>query len=384
MATWKKVIVSGSNISQLANDAGYLTSAPTLPNSFSTASFAGTNIIANSATGSFIFASSSGQGLTISADAGTRTFTFGLTNIPNASLQNSAISGKALGTSLDALTAGDGVGNTGGSTYNGSAARTFFVDTGSAHFISGSRKTISLTTSGNSGAATYNNGTGVLNVPDYTLSGLGGVPLTRNIYTDNGITGGGDLSEDRTLELEGNARALHELSNNGIVVRYEEEETDYIVARTITGTANQITVTNGDGVGGNPTLSLPNNLTVPSNLVVPGTLVVQGTASFQNTTNLEVADRFVLLASGSNSAGEGGIVVQQATQNVGELFGWDNEQLRWAVTSSFTANQSSFTPDAFMAAVVTAAGTTPSPATRYNKVGNIYVSSNDESIWIYS
>ena len=120
------------------------------------------------------------------------------------------------------------------------------------------------------------------------------------------------------------------------------------------------------------------------NVVVTSNLTVQGTASFQQTTNLEVADRFILLASGSNTAGEGGIVVQQATQNVGEIFGWDNDALRWAVTSSFTANQSTFTPDAFMAAVTTAAGTTPSVAARYSAVGNIYVSSGDESIWIYS
>jgi hypothetical protein len=37
-----------------------------------------------------------------------------------------------------------------------------------------------------------------------------------------------------------------------------------------------------------------------------------------------------------------------------------------------------------MAAVTTAAGTSPTPAARYNAVGNIYVSSGDESIWIYS
>jgi len=126
------------------------------------------------------------------------------------------------------------------------------------------------------------------------------------------------------------------------------------------------------------------NIFTAPNVVITSNLTVQGTASFQQTTNLEVADRFILLASGSNTAGEGGIVVQQATQNVGEIFGWDNDALRWAVTSSFTANQSSFTPDAFMAAVTTAAGTTPSVAARYSAVGNIYVSSGDESIWIYS
>lgn len=64
MAEWKKVVVSGSAISQLDNDAGYLTAGTLgVPNSFSTASFNGTHITSNSETGSLLFASSSGEGL---------------------------------------------------------------------------------------------------------------------------------------------------------------------------------------------------------------------------------------------------------------------------------------------------------------------------------
>lgn len=39
------------------------------------------------------------------------------------------------------------------------------------------RSSLSLTTTGNSGASTYNNATGVFNIPNYTLAGLGGQPL---------------------------------------------------------------------------------------------------------------------------------------------------------------------------------------------------------------
>jgi hypothetical protein len=152
----------------------------------------------------------------------------------------------------------------------------------------------------------------------------------------------------------------------------------------VIGTANEVeTSANNQTI----TIGLPNNVTIGNNLTVNNNLTVFGTASFQHTSNLEVADRFVLLASGSNATGDGGIVVQQATQDVGELFGWDSGQERWAVTGSFIANQSAFTPDAFMAAATTLASTNPNttgPAARYSKVGNIYVSSGDESIWIYS
>jgi hypothetical protein len=453
MATWKKVIVSGSNVSQLNNDSGYLTVGTLVtPNSFATASFSGINLLADSPTGSLNFASSSGQGLTIAANAGTDTLTFGLSAIPNTSLANSTISGIALGQTLAALTAGSGLESTG--TYTGNTARTFLIatgsthfidgarktisvadttgangidltynattgvisgvlqnssltvsagsglsgggsvslggtttvtlDTGSAHFLAGARTSISLTTTGNSGASTYTNTTGVLNVPTYTLAGLGGVPTTRNVNTNNGITGGGSLANDLTLGLTGQALALHNLATNGIIVR---TGAGTVAARTITGTTNQITVTNGDGVSSNPTISLPNDLTVPANLTVPGNLTVIGTASFQQTTNLEVADRFVLLASGSNTTGDGGLVVQQATQNVGELFGYDSTFQRWGVTGSFVANQSNYVPDAFMAAVTTLSSANPNtsgPAAKYSVVGNIYVSSGDESIWIYS
>ena len=107
----------------------------------------------------------------------------------------------------------------------------------------------------------------------------------------------------------------------------------------------------------------------------------------QNTSNLLVADRFVLFASGSTVAGDGGFVVQQGTQNVGELFGWNDSAKRWAVTSSFNAASGSYTPDAFMAAVTSLSSTDPNtsgPAGRYSVKGNIYVSTVAEDIWIYS
>lgn len=60
------------------------------------------------------------------------------------------------------------------------------------------RQAISLTTTGSSGAATYSNVTGVLNIPQYTLTGLGGVPSTRTI-TINGVAQ--DLSADRSWSV---------------------------------------------------------------------------------------------------------------------------------------------------------------------------------------
>jgi hypothetical protein len=60
------------------------------------------------------------------------------------------------------------------------------------------RSAISLTTTGSSGAATYSNLTGVLNVPQYTLAGLGGVPDTRTL-TINGTAY--DLAANRSWSV---------------------------------------------------------------------------------------------------------------------------------------------------------------------------------------
>lgn len=150
---------------------------------------------------------------------------------------------------------------------------------------------------------------------------------------------------------------------------------------TIAGTNNEIETS---AAGQTLTIGLPDDVTIGNNLIVSNNLTVFGTASFQNTTNLEVADRFILLASGSNAPGDGGLVVQQATQDVGELFGYDSGTQRWAMTGSFTANQSAFTPDAFMAAVVEGASGDPTSAPgRYVAKGNLFIG-NDETIWIYS
>ena len=49
--------------------------------------------------------------------------------------------------------------------------------------------------------------------------------------------------------------------------------------------------------------------TVGNSLVVTGDLFVNGTTTQINTTDLYVEDKFVILASGSATAGDGGIIV---------------------------------------------------------------------------
>lgn len=80
------------------------------------------------------------------------------------------------------------------------------------------------------------------------------------------VTNGDGVSGNPTIALTDDLSALEALSSTGIAVR---SAADTWVQRTVTGTANQVTVTNGDGVSGNPTLSLPSLVVVPSVVQVP-------------------------------------------------------------------------------------------------------------------
>jgi hypothetical protein len=191
MATWKKVVVSGSNISQLSNDANYLTAGTLIvPNSFSTASFDGTALIANSLTGSLNFASSSGQGLTILADAGTDTLTFGLSAIPNASLANSAITIAGTSTSLGgSISAATILTSTGVVSGSGQVAALLPVGTVSGSALSSpSQGTAVLTTNGVAGS-TIGLGVAPTDSPSFVNLSLTGdltvLGTTTTIQTNN-------------------------------------------------------------------------------------------------------------------------------------------------------------------------------------------------------
>jgi hypothetical protein len=79
----------------------------------------------------------------------------------------------------------------------------------------------------------------------------GKVNTTRLVATGSGLSGGGNLTADRTLALSGQALALHQLASNGLIAR---TGSGTVTARTITG-ANGITVASGDGVSANPVIS---------------------------------------------------------------------------------------------------------------------------------
>ena len=81
------------------------------------------------------------------------------------------------------------------------------------------------------------------------------------------ISNSGGVAGNPTFALANDLAALEGLASTGIAVR---TATDTWTQRAITGTSAEIAVTNGDGVSGAPTLSLPASLTFTGKTVTGG------------------------------------------------------------------------------------------------------------------
>jgi microcompartment protein CcmK/EutM len=130
-----------------------------------------------------------------------------------------------------------------------------------------------------------------------------------------------------------------------------------------------------------------------TNVTIPGNLTVNGTTTILNVDNLLVEDKFILLASGSTSPTDGGIIVQTTTGSANVASGsafyleTGGSTQRWALAQNVPQNATAVTPTDYMVSAQTAAGDPSSNPTYGGSsvgFGNIYVNSSDESIWIFS
>jgi len=329
MSGWKKVIVSGSNAHLTSITSSVLTNTyipvagvgGALSNSSLTLSGTTLNLSSNS-----IISTGTSTHLTGSFSGSFKGDGSGLSNV------------LATGVNIFPLSNGLGIEDF---SYKGASSQSITLDTGSSHFTSGVRNKISSS----------------------NTTGPSGINLNYNPST--GVINGSLVHSSLTLSADS---GTNDVVNLGETLNFA-------------GTPKEINTTVSDN---KIQIGLPNDVTIANNLTVNNDLTVLGTASFQEIVNLDVADRFIRLASGSNATGDGGIAVQQSSSLVSEVFGYDSSTFRWGVTSSFDATSSSFSPDAFISLAIEGTGIDPTLIeSRYQAKGNIFISSTDE-VWIYA
>ena len=376
MANWKKVVVSGSSAELAALKVDNLSSG-----------------VVTGAAGNLTTTAVNGTGNIVA--------TTGATNVVMTGSFTGSFKGD--GSGLTGVTAAAGFSLTQGSgissfSYNGGAAQTVAVS-GAAQLSSNAITKWNSTDGKFVNSSLTDNGSTITGATSIQLTGASSV-ITGS-FTGSFAGNGSGLIGVASSSYANNATSAS-YANNATSASYALTASFALNANSdlafsgstgtgtvdlqsqvlsIVGTANEIETS---AAGQTLTIGLPNNVTIGQDLVVTRNLTVQGTASFQNTTNLEVADRFILLASGSNTTGDGGLVVQQGTQGVGETFAYDSGVSRWGITGSFDASNPSFVPEAFMSAVIEGAASDPTAViAKLTKKGNIFVAA-DESIWIYS
>lgn len=272
------------------------------------------------------------------------------------------------------------IGTTQGTTYlTGSFTGSF---TGDGSGLTGIATVLAV--SGSTGDGTVNLKTQALTIAgtaNEVETSMTGQTLT--IGLPNDVTLGGDLT------LGGNDIKASD-GNTNIT----------LTSNTLTTFAGDIKVMGNDiqSSGGNSVFTLSGaNATANGNLTVSGDLTVAGTASFQNQTSLIIADRFALLASGSSTLTDGGIIVAAGgigNDISGSAFFLESTSTstygRFAVAPLVHSSASSVTADEYAVTAKLSAAAAPSDAVpptwggSTNGAGNIWIKQDTGDIYIWA
>lgn len=337
MATWKKIIVSGSaaELSTLNTDTLVQVSTNQVITNLPS-----TTYLSGSFSGSF-----QGDGSALTGIASTLTF----------SDESDTSSTVALKTQTFKITGGTGIDTSA---------------SGQTLTISGEDATTTTKGIASFSDTNFDVTSGAVSTKDFTLTA--GTGLTS---TDESITLGGSA----TLSVDYGSTAGTAVEGNTQI--------------TITGAANEIDIveSNAQALGGGPsyTIGLPNNVTIGNNLTVTGNLTVNGDTTVVDTTNLTVEDRYILLNSGNATAtNDSGIVFGgvNGTANSGAALVWDadynSNDGRLGVANTLAADASANATVNYYVAGVFEGDEAAAATAEADHVGNIRVDSSD-NIWIY-
>lgn len=384
MASWKKVIVSGSDaiLNQLnVGTNQVITSTTPLTSTKITGSF----------TGSFIGDGTGITGITATGLNIPGTVTV-ITNEPFVVSGSAALQKITLANITSQIT-GSGL------TKEVGSGNTISVDTGSAHFVTGSRKAI------------FENGRFVdsTNI-DFTVTS--GVSVTGVIKSGSIQVGHLNVSSSTIgttiVTLGQTAASLIGLTNvystnvsgSNITASGLLHGTNISAATSITIPSGYITAGSPAGAPNTPgaiqgalgffTSATLGSVNITNDMTVGGNLTVNGTTTFINTTNTYLKDQFLTLASGSTSIVDSGLLIASSSANVGNALYLEATSTgnfgRWAVAYNVSGSATAVTPDSYVVTVSSSAAAPVGTPTwgNTNGFGNMHINSSDESIWIYS
>ena len=282
MASWKKVLVSGSNI-----EVNNITATGTL-------AIPGFNDVSASLAGAIAGGDNLGNHTAtqdINLDG------YNLTNILNASASGFISASEFIG---------DGSKLTGIVTdldINGTSG-TINIDLATEALTFAS--TNGVTIAGATNTLTVNTAQDIQTTASPSFAGLD-------------INGTADISGNVTLS--GNAQTVTHSGTGNL---------------TIASTSGNVVVDGVTMAGGTVSAG---SVTTTGDITVGGDLTVNGTTTTINTANLLVEDKFILLSSGSASATDGGIVVQSAANGSGFALGYDATADRWVLQDAVNGTE---------------------------------------------
>jgi hypothetical protein len=202
------------------------------------------------------------------------------------------------------------------------------------------------------------------NAAEVDVTTSGAVDINSGAFTLNGSTVGIDGSGALTM-----GASEMDIDADGGVINMDATSTITIGGTNATG----VTIGKSD-----------------TTVTIPGSLDVNGTLTTIDTTNLKVADRFILMASGS-SAGDGGIVVETNGAGGGTALGYDDSASRWALSKQDDTSHDSttITPRQYVVSVSgSAADASGNPSdfgsAAGDRIGMMHVNTSTGDIFIFS
>lgn len=248
-------------------------------------------------------------------------------------------------------------------------------------------------------------GDAFLNLPDLT----NGVGITPFLYDGQAaasfaVSGAAALTNNYLNKWNGDAFVNSSITDNGTLVTVLSSAVAGLTVQAggtkVTGDSffyNDLTITGTGSMDRLVVTTRGAEITGDSffynNLTVQGNFTVNGTASFINTENVLVKDKFILIASGSSTLTDAGIIAAYDINMTGSAFYLSAASTgtygRWAVAYGAGESTISLTADEYMVTSKINVGnpsdvTPPTYGYTTNGLGNMWVNSITSDIFIWA